>query len=460
MPVYLENHLYENLNIGDSAYITKTLTKEDIKLFAIVSGDMNPAHLDEDFAKDEFFQKIIAHGMWGGSLISSVIGSKLPGPGTIYLHQSFDFTAPVVLGDTVTITVEVKEKLPKRRILLDCHCENQDGKTVIKGEALVIAPMNPVKRPLIKLPRVEFRESESPLYNEFLALSQGMEPLRTAVIHPGDNNSLGGAIAAAKDNLVIPILIGPKRKIEALAADMGLDLSVAEIIDVPHSHAAADLGVQLVREGKAEALMKGKLHTQEFLKPIVGALRTERRTSHVFAVDVPAYPKPLFLTDAAINIAPNLIQKKDITQNAIDLFRALYKRKPKVAVVSAVETVDEKIPSTLDATALCKMSDRGQITGGIIDGPLALDNAISKEAAQAKGINSPVAGEADIIICPDIEAGNMLYKQMRFLSGAEGAGLVLGAKVPVILTSRAGSEMTRKASCAMALVYARKGMKL
>jgi phosphotransacetylase len=261
---------------------------------------------------------------------------------------------------------------------------------------------------------------------------------------------------AGARGMIIPILVGPRSKIEAAAREADLDISATEIIDVPHSHAAAETAVALAREGKVGMLMKGKLHTDELLAPVVDkltGLRTERRISHVFALDVPSYPKPLLISDAAINTFPDLDAKRDIVQNAIDLALALGIEIPKVAILSAVETVTPTLPSTVDAAALCKMADRGQITGGQIDGPLAFDNAVSKAAAQTKGITSPVAGEADILIAPDLEAGNMIAKQLIYLAGADAAGLVLGARVPIVLTSRADGVMSRLASAAMAQLF-------
>jgi phosphotransacetylase/acyl dehydratase len=455
----IENKTYDELKLGDSASLSRTLTKQDIQLFAIMSGDVNPAHLDESYAKNSMFREIIAHGMWGGSLISTVIGTQLPGLGTIYLKQSLEFRHPVGLGDIITITVSVKEKLPKNHVILECHCTDQDGICVITGEALVLAPTEKVKRERIKLPSISLKEEESARYAQLLALTKELSPLITAVVHPVDESSLGGAIDAAKKKLITPILIGPEGKIKAAALSLNIDISAYELISTKHSHEAAEKAVALIREGRAEALMKGKIHTEELMAPIINkltGLRTGRRMSHIVALDVPQYHKPLFLTDVALNIAPNLTTKRDIVQNAIDLFIALTNRTPKVAILSAVETVNEKIPSTLDATALCKMAERGQITGGLLDGPLAFDNAISKEAANAKNIISQVAGDADILVVPDVESGNMLYKQMRYLSGIDGAGLVLGATVPIILTSRASGTKTREASCALALIYRRK----
>ena len=292
-----------------------------------------------------------------------------------------------------------------------------------------------------------------------IAMKDTHQPLKTAVVHPVDAYSLAGAVASAKEGLIDPVLVGPRAKIEAVAKQENLDISPYEIVATEHSHAAAEIAVKMAREGAVEALMKGKLHTDELMEAVVekdNGLRTGRRMSHVFILDVPNYPKPLFLTDAAINIYPTLMDKKDIVQNAIDLFYILGFGIPKVALLAAVETVNENMPSTLVAAALCKMAERGQITGGILDGPLAFDNAVSKESADIKGIISEVAGNADILVVPDIESGNMLYKQNRFLTGCDGAGIVLGARVPIILTSRAGNSEARQASSALALAYVRK----
>jgi phosphate acetyltransferase len=290
-------------------------------------------------------------------------------------------------------------------------------------------------------------------YDRLIAAAKNVPPLATAVAHPCDETSLRGALEAAEAGLISPILVGPKNKIEGVAQTSSLDLAEAEIVDAPHSHAAAEKAVELVRTGKAELLMKGSLHTDELLAEVVKretGIRTGRRISHVFVMDVPGHPHTLFITDAAVNIAPDLDAKRDIIQNAIDLFAGLGLGVPKVAILSAVETVTTSIPSTIEAAALCKMSDRGQITGGELDGPLAFDNAISPEAARIKGIKSPVAGQAQILVVPDLEAGNMLAKNLSFLSRADAAGIVLGARVPIILTSRADNVMTRMASCAVA----------
>ncbi|MEB8386535.1 bifunctional enoyl-CoA hydratase/phosphate acetyltransferase [Rhodobacteraceae bacterium KMM 6894] len=453
---YIENKTFDEINVGDSAELTRTLKHEDIELFAVMSGDVNPAHVDADFAKSDMFHHVIAHGMWGGALISAVLGTELPGPGTIYLSQNFNFRAPVGLGDTVTIRVTVTEKIEKHQhVTLDCICLNQDGKTVIEGQALVIAPSVKIRRPRVTLPEVHLHERGA-RFNALMAATAALDPVRTAVVHPCDALSLGGALEAADKGMIVPVLVGPKDRIKATAAEIGRDLTGVEIVDVPHSHAAADTAVALARAGKVGMLMKGKIHTDELLEPVVHkdtGLRTDRRITHVFALDVPNYPKPLLISDAAINIFPDMNTKRDIVQNAIDLAHALGIDLPRVALLSAVETVTPSIPSTVDAAGLCKMAERGQITGGLLDGPLAFDNAISKAAAEAKGIKSEVAGQADILIVPDLEAGNMIAKQLIYLAGADAAGVVLGAQIPIVLTSRADGVMSRLASAAIAQLF-------
>ncbi|MGI9406138.1 MAG: bifunctional enoyl-CoA hydratase/phosphate acetyltransferase, partial [Hyphomicrobiaceae bacterium] len=405
----------------------------------------------------DMFHEVIAHGMWGGALISAVLGTELPGPGTIYLNQSLSFRSPVGLGDTVTVRVSVKEKkLQKNRLILDCLCLNQDGDIIIKGEADVIAPTEKVRRPRAVLPDVHLHERGA-RYQELIDATRELDPIRTAVVHPCDPVSLSGALDARDMALIDPVLVGPRSRIEGAATEAGVTLDGVEIVDTPHSHAAAARAVELSRAGEISALMKGALHTDELMSAVLKrdiGLRTERRLSHVFAFDVPHYPKPLFITDAAINIYPDLACKKDIVQNAIDLAQTLGVEVPKVAILSAVETVYPKIAGTVEAAALCKMADRGQITGGIVDGPLAFDNAISPEAARIKGIVSPVAGNADILVTPDLETGNMLGKQLLYLAGAEAAGVVLGARVPIMLTSRADGTLSRLASAAVVQLYA------
>jgi phosphate acetyltransferase len=295
-------------------------------------------------------------------------------------------------------------------------------------------------------------------YHQLIDYCSALPPTPTAVAHPCDRSALEGAVEAARIGLIAPVLVGPRQRILDVAAEAGIDPAGLQIVDAPHSHAAADLAVQIVREGKAEALMKGSLHTDELMAAVVRretGLRTARRVSHCFVMDVPGHAEALIITDAAINIAPTLEEKADILQNAIDLAHALRVPEVRVAILSAMETVNPKVPSTVEAAALCKMVDRHQVTGALVDGPLALDNAISPEAARIKKIDSPVAGRANVLLVPDLEAGNMLAKSLSFLAGADAAGIVLGARVPIILTSRADSVTTRLASCAVAALVAK-----
>jgi phosphotransacetylase len=301
------------------------------------------------------------------------------------------------------------------------------------------------------------QETGTGKYEALLVRCKKLEPVPTAVAHPCEATALSGAVEASKKGLIVPLLVGPAAKIAAIAKSEGIDLGSLQVVDAPHSNASAAKAVELVREGKAELLMKGSLHTDELMAAVVareGGLRTGRRISHVFIMDIPTYHKVLIVTDGAINIAPTLEDKVDICQNAIDLVVSLGLERPKVAILAAVETVTSKMPATIDAAALCKMAERGQIKGGLLDGPLAFDNAISKQAAETKGIRSEVAGDPDILLAPDLEAGNILAKQLSFLAKADSAGLVLGAKVPVILTSRADSVRSRIASCAVAMLAA------
>jgi phosphate acetyltransferase len=454
---YIENRTFDEIAIGDSAKLERSLTMRDIKLFAAMSGDVNPAHVDEDYARSSRFQEVVAHGMWSGALISTLIGTELPGPGTIYLGQTLRFRKPVRLGDRLTVSIIVAAKdVERHRLTLTCTAINQAGEQVISGEAEVIAPVEKVRRPRWIAPEVHLTERAHLL--RLLEAARSSGAIRVAIVHPVDTLTIAGVQASVQAGLIVPVLVGPGAKIRAAAATVGFVLDGVELIDTEHSHAAAATAVALARDGHVDAIQKGSLHTDELMQAVVsreGGLRTARRMTHVFAFDVPTYERPLFITDAAINIAPTLEDKRDIVQNAIELAHALGNPLPKVAILSAVETVTATIRSTLDGAALCKMADRGQITGGILDGPLAFDNAISPAAAATKGIVSPVAGCADILVVPDIEAGNMLAKQLEYLGGAEGAGIVLGARVPIILTSRADDSISRMGSCALAVLLRR-----
>lgn len=456
--VYIENRTFDEITLGETASLARTLSREDIELFAIMSGDVNPAHVDDEYARSDVFHKLIAHGMWGASLISTLLGTKLPGPGTIYLDQSLEFRHPVTLGDHITVTVSVTAKDTERhRVTLDCTCTNQNDQVVIDGTAEVLAPTEKVRRPRVVLPEVHLHE-HGVLYRHLIAKCRDLTPIRVAVVHPVEAAALLGAVEASRAGLIVPILIGPAAKIAAEAATQGVDISAFELVSVEHSHAAAERAVKMARAGEVEAVMKGSLHTDELMRAVVApgtGLATDRRMSHVYVMDVPAYPRPLLITDAALNIDPDLTAKRDIVQNAIDLAHALGIAEPKVAILSAVETVNPRLRSTVEAAALCKMADRGQIIGGVVDGPLAFDNAISPEAAHTKDIVSPVAGRADILVVPDLESGNMLAKQLEYFADAQGAGVVLGGRVPIVLNSRADNALAQTASCALALLLAR-----
>ncbi len=453
----IENRTFDEIQIGETACLVRTLSREDIELFAVMSGDVNPAHVDEDYARSDMFHKIIAHGMWGGSLISTLIGTKLPGPGAIYLDQTLSFRHPVSVGDTITVTITVTAKdAAQHRVTLDCSCSNQRGEVVIRGTALVIAPTEKVKRQRAILPEVQLHDHGA-WYRHLLELANGLAPIQMAVVHPVNSNTLLAAIEAAQAGLIVPVLVGPQDKIKAVALAHDIDLSPYRIMSTEHSHAAAGQAVALARAGEVDAVMEGSLHTRELMYAVLApgiGLSTARRMSHVFVEGVPTYPHPLLITDTVLNIYPDLEAKKDIVQNAIDLAHVLGIEVPKVAILSAIETVSPKLQSTMDAAALCKMADRGQITGGLVDGPLPFDTAISLEAAHAKGIVSTVAGQADILVVPDLESGNMLAKQLDYLSDAEAAGIVLGARVPIVLTNRPDNSLAHQASCALALLLA------
>lgn len=457
----LTNRTFDQLQIGDSASIVRVVGRDDIELFATVSGDVNPVHLDAAFASTGFFGHIVAHGMWTGALVSSVLGTRLPGPGTIYLGQELHFLKPVVPGDTITASATVKEKRPAERIvLLDTICTNQKGEEVLSGIATVVAPDRTIKWPAAKLPDVSLRRHER--YEAFVREARNLPSIRAAIVHPCSPAAVLGAVEVRDEGLFEPLLIGPEAKIRAAAEAAGADLSGIAIESVEHSHAAAARAVELAVAGKVSVLVKGSLHSDELLGAVVAkdsGLRTERRISHAYGMDIPAYSKPLIITDAAINIQPTLEQKRDICQNAIDLLHILGVETPRVAVLAAVETVNPKMQVTLDAAALTVMAARGQITGAKVDGPLAFDNAISMDAARTKGIVSDVAGQADILLTPDLESGNMLAKQLIHFAGATAAGLVLGARVPIVLTSRSDPLSARIASAALAkLVAARKSL--
>ncbi len=453
----LRNRTFDEIDVGETATIERTVTAADLQLFAVLSGDLNPQHLDAQFAASTRFQGVIAHGMFGGALISAVLGTRLPGPGTIYLGQTLKFLAPVHIGDVLRVSVTVSAKEANHhRLTLACRCLNQDGKLVIDGEAQVMAPTERIEWRAHQLPEV--RLSAGPDGQaRLLAAVRSLGALKVAVVHPCDDVSLEAALQARAAGLIEPVLVAPRARLQAVADARGWDLAGLQVEDVEHSHAAAEHAAAMAARGDVQALMKGSLHTDELMSAVLdpaAGLRTKRRASHCFLMQTPAYPRPFIITDAALNITPSLEQKADIVRNAIELAQAIGVARPKVAILAAVETVNPRMPATLDAAALCKMADRGQIAGAELDGPLAFDNAVSIAAARIKGIQSDVAGQADVLVVPDLESGNMLAKQLEYLGGAASAGIVLGTRVPVVLTSRADSAESRIASCALAVLLA------
>ena len=452
----LTNVTYDEIRIGQSAELTVTLTRTQVELLAVVSGDVDAFHLkaEDGTAGPAYGKRTEAAG--AVALISSVIGTRLPGPGSKILRRELSFSGDIAVGDTLTASVTAREKRPEANVVVfDTRCVNQSGQVLISGVTYVEAPTGRLVYDDIAPPHIELRRSDA--FMELFRTCDTCEPVTCAVVHPCDRDSLVGAVEAARRGIIVPLLVGPEEKIRKAAEDAQIDLGPWRIVSTPHSHASAAQAVELARAGEVESLMKGSLHTDELMGAIVpsaSGMRTSRRISHAMVIDVPTYYKMFIMTDAAVNIAPDLAVKKDIVQNAIDLDHALGIERPKVGILSAVETVNANIPSTLDAAALCKMADRGQITGGILDGPLAFDNAISAEAARIKGIRSEVSGEADILLAPDLESANMLFKQLTYLAGAEGAGIVLGTRVPVVLTSRADSVRTRLASAALMAIVA------
>jgi len=447
----MTNVTFDEITVGATATLSRTVSQTSLEILAILSGDVDPFVLQGNGLDEVRPDATCSEAAGAEALIAAVLGTKLPGPGMRIVRQELSFGGTVHTGDEIIATVTVKEKFPAdHRVVFDCSCVRNDGEVLVSGTVSVIAPTQRVIYDEVAPPELALRRGDGLMH--LLRASQSLPPVRCAVVHPCDQGSLQGPLEAARRNIIDPVFVGPREKMQAVADSLNVDLRDFEVVTVPHSHAAAARAVELARAGEVEAVMKGSLHTDELLSAIVPAdtgLRTARRMSHVYVMDVPSYPKMLLITDAAINIYPQLTEKIDIVQNAIDLCHILRNPRPCVAILSAVETVNPSIESTLAAAALCKMADRGQITGGLLDGPLAFDNAISVEAARTKGIDSEVAGHADVLIVPDLESGNMLAKQLSYLAGAEAAGIVMGTRVPVALTSRADSVRTRLASLAL-----------
>ena len=448
----VSNVTFDEIEVGRTVSISRPVTETEVQAMVLLSGDTESWDVGPDSSKGR--DSATAQAVGAEAILSMLLNRRLPGPGTRILAQDLRFEGVIGLGAEVTASVTAREKRTDDAIVVfDCRVA-QGGQALVAGSVTVKAPTRRIAYDEVATPQLILRHNDA--FTKLLRRCEGLAPVSCAVVHPCDRDSLLGPVEAARRGLIIPVLIGPEAKIRAVADAEQIDLSGYRIVPTEHSHAAAEKAVAMARAGEVESLMKGSLHTDEIMAAVVPSatgLRTARRISHVFLMDVPAYPRVLLVTDAAINIYPTLDDKVDIVQNAIDLARVLGIAIPKVAILSAVETVNPKIQSTVDAPALCKMADRGQISGGVLDGPLAFDNAVSEEAARTKKIVSPVAGKADILLVPDLEAGNMVAKQLQYLAGADSAGIVLGTRVPIVLTSRADSVRTRLASTAvMALV--------
>ncbi len=454
---FIESKTFEEIAVGDTAKTDHVLTADDAMAFASISGFTAVLSQDEVIERTGGIPPT-GPNMWCASLVSGLFSMHIPGPGVTLKAISLAFHNRIHVGDQILVQVKVTAKDDASKIVsFDCEAHNAEGLSIFTGTAQAIPPVkklrwstNPVPKLIVNNP---YRR-----YNEMIARATAKPAVRTAIAWPCDEVSLGGALQAWKDKLILPVLVGAEDKIRSVAKALDLDLEGVRIVNISNSRAAAVKAVELARNGEVEMLMKGSLHTDEIMGAVVsrdGGMRTGRRISHVFALDVPMYHKTLFVTDAAINIQPDLETKISILQNAIDMMVTLGVQNPKVAILSAVESVNPAIPSTLEAAALCKMVDRGQITGAIVDGPLAFDNAISSEAARIKKIDSRVSGDVDLLMVPNLEAGNILFKELQYLAGALAAGVVVGARVPVVLTSRADGEMARMASCALGVLLAK-----
>lgn len=448
----LKNRTLEEMSIGDTADLTRLVTLDDLYAFAAASGNYNPMHLPAYDGDGDGKAESVAPGMYVASLISAVLGTLLPGPGTLYRHQTLNFHDRAYAGDELICRVTVTHVEPSGCVTLDTSVHRtSDDAPILAGTARVDAPTKRFAMDDVEVPGLVVQRHRH--FEALLERARPLPPLTTAIVCPEEEKSLGGALLAAEAGILTPILIGDPAKIRA-ATERSLE--GIEILDIPDHDAAARKACDLVNEGRAGAVMKGHLHTDQLLRPMLDkqhGLRAGRRFTHVFVMDVPGMPHPLMVTDAAINIAPDLKTKVDIAQNAINLALSIGTEEPLVAVLSAVETVNPDIQSSIDAALLSKMADRGQIKHGKVEGPLAMDNAVDLGAARTKGLRGDVAGHANILVVPDIDAGNMVAKQLSYISHAEGAGVLLGAKVPVILNSRSDGRMARLASCAVAALH-------
>jgi len=458
-PVLRTNRLFDEIAPGDSAVSRRVCTEHSLYLFAQASRNINPLHIPNREARIDAdgdpLTGASASGLWIGALVSELVGSRLPGPGSILRALSLAYHQRVFAGTVVQTRVEVIDKREPDLLIMNVELTDDAGALVASGQIEVFAP--PRRIEFEDEPLGELIVDHHPHFERMVAACAGAPPTPVAVICPEDAVSLEGALAAWREGLIEPILVGRRDRIEAAAAGLGADITALELVEAGEHHTAAAKAVALAAAGRVGALMKGHLHTDELLHAVLareGGLRTDRRLSHVFVLDVPGRDQPLFITDAAININPDLAAKADIVRNAIGLAQACGIAQPRVGILSAVETVNPAIPSSIDAAVLSKMAERGQITGGLVDGPLAMDNAVDLDAARTKGISSLVAGRADVLVAPNMEAGNMMAKELSFVAHAESAGIAIGAAVPVILTSRADKAYGRLVSCALAKLVA------
>ena len=442
------NVTFDELAPGATISVERALTRAEVEALVLVTGEIEPCG-----AGDGDVAAVDSVGAF--ALVSSLVERRLPGPGSRIVAQQLQFAGRIHAGQMLAARLTVVEKhADSGEAVLDVEVRSGDLR-LLSGTLVVQAPTERLEYSGLATSEVHLRRHD--VFAKLLARCAPLEPVSCAVVHPCDADSLMGALEAAKRGLIVPVLVGPPARIRAVAEAQGADLAGLRIVATEHSHASAEAAVALARAGEVETLMKGSLHTDELALAVIASgtgLRTARRVSHVFVMDVPAYDRMLLVTDAAINIEPTLADKADIARNAIELAHALGIERPRVAILSAVETVSPGLPSTLDAAALCKMADRGQINGAILDGPLAFDNAVSEHAARAKGIHSPVAGRADVLLVPDLESGNMLAKQLQYFAGADSAGIVVGARVPVALNSRADNVRMRIGSAAIAKLLA------
>lgn len=459
MTELVTNRTFDTLRIGENERFRHKVSGSDIRTFISFAGNALDDAVDRELAADPDFRAALAAGGTAAGLLIGLVAARLPGPGTRLRSFSFDVESHLRQGDIAIAEARVAN-LDKgsRTVLLDVTCRRDDGTPVLAGRIEAVAPEQSVSRTFGRPVALEADTAPDRL-DQIEDLGREAGPIRTAVVNPVDTPSLSGALDSAQAGLIAPVLIAPEEALRKAAEEAERDLAGFETFHCTDVRDAAEKAAALAADGDCDAIMKGKIHTSTLLRAVLDRprLRIDRHMSHAFVEDLPGYPRLLFVADGAVNISPDLPALRDIVQNTVDLARALGVERPKVALLSAVETITDDIPSTIAAAAICKMADRGEITGADVDGPLAMDNAVSEQAARIKGISSPVAGRADILIAPDLEAANILAKDLDYLAGAEAAGIALGARVPIALTSRADTPRERRASAALAAILAAGG---